>query len=215
MRQRKAVGIYAAEMSAAEKKENTPLSNTNYFNASIADYIEYNDRDLTSLTVKESPKENSPYVIEADYVTHRKDNAPFWMPGDKEYDLIRKTVKIETKVWHHDIEIKIHHQYIVFREGKYKGAFREFGKEAGLYIYYSASNAGKELTSFEDFSSLGISEAELREQSEEELNKIFHYWVDNYSESKFKNNDFGEYVIIENMPISHDDRIKVGIELTI
>jgi hypothetical protein len=65
--------IYHAEMHAAWWKENTPLSNTEYFKYAVAGYIEYSEGKLTSSTAKEVQKDDSLYTLAATYLTYRGD----------------------------------------------------------------------------------------------------------------------------------------------
>jgi hypothetical protein len=216
--------MYYAEMDVAEMnsklaegqtKQKTPLSNTEYFDEVDAEYIDYSYRDLRSLSVKESPKEESPYALKIEYVTHRNTESPFSMPGDVEYTLKQKIVQIDSEFFYHGVKIELKYRYIVFREGRYDSVYKVYAEEEGLYTYYSGSIAGKELTSIEEFSSVGISEEELSSQLQQNLDKILNYWVDNYPNSKFKGNDFGMYDFGGKTQFSGNEKIDRLITLLI
>jgi hypothetical protein len=83
------------------------------------------------------------------------------------------------------------------REGEFEGEFSTFQKEEGLYISVRGSIAGHELTTLEDFADYGLTESELKDKAQQDLDYILNYWVDNYPDSKFKHDEFGAYEIVE------------------
>jgi hypothetical protein len=176
-------------------KRNTPLSNTEYFDVSVANLDDKGGR-LRTRTAKELPKEGSPYAVTAEWRTYRDHRAPIWIPGDKEYDLMQKSVKVENRFWYRDIDVKIQYQYVITREGDFEDTFGNFQEETGLYISITGVIAGNELTSLEDFAVYDISGAELKERSEKSLENFLNYWVDNYSKSRFNRDDFGQYELV-------------------
>jgi hypothetical protein len=74
-------------------KRNTPLSNTEYFDVSVANLGDKGGR-LRTRTAKELPKEGSPYTLTADLLTYINTRPPFWTPFNKQYDLLQKSVNI-------------------------------------------------------------------------------------------------------------------------
>jgi hypothetical protein len=204
--------IYAAEMSAAEQHQNTPLSNTDYFRVSASDYKTYRGRTLETSTAKEGSKDTSPFTIAAEYTTNKDTGYPFWTPFNREYNLIQKLVQIDSEFLYRGLNIEIQYRYIVLKDGGYEGIFEEFAEEEGFYVYYSGAITGDESISVDDFLAFGISESELEAQIEKNLDNILNYWVDNYSKSKFKHNDFGVYYFDGNRRFSRDEKIEALIK---
>jgi len=215
--------IYEAEMSAAETnctidksqkkiadamsgtskeninsqtKQKTPLSNTEYFNGTDAEMNDKGGR-LRIRTVKELPKEGSPYTLTADLLTYIDTRPPFWTPFNKQYDLLQKSVNIGKVSLYRDVELEMQYQYVSLREGEFEGEFSTFQKGEGLYISVRGSIAGHKLTNLEDFADYGLTESELKDKAQQDLDYILNYWVENYPHSKFKHNDFGMFEIVE------------------
>jgi len=195
--------MYAAEMEAAEKnaklaegqaKLHTPLSNTEYFEAAVAEYIDYHGTDDTSSRVKELPRESSPYTISVGEFIHMGEKSPM----GRNINSIKKIVSINSSFFYQHVNIEIHYQYVVSSEGKVKKSVKEYEMEDGLYISVKTTIDNRRIFGYEDLSAYGLEEDDLRIQVERNLNHILNYWVDNYPESKFKHDDFGTYEIIEN-----------------
>jgi hypothetical protein len=132
--------MYYAEMDAAklnaslaegQTKQKTPLSNTEYFDETIA-AIDYDGGESTSSTVKELPKEGSPYTLLVADLTHRYTTPPFSFPFEKGYDLMQKIVKIENRFLYHDTDIIIEYWYTLFSDGY--DSFDKKPKKEGLSI---------------------------------------------------------------------------------
>jgi len=86
--------IYNAEMYAAERRQQTPLSNTEYFHATPANNSEYSVNKLTEVSIKELPKDNAPFTLEVkrkEYV----DKKGFWSAADV---LTLRSVTIKSKL---------------------------------------------------------------------------------------------------------------------
>jgi len=175
-----------------KKKQHTPLSNTEYFNEAVAEYINYQHGELKSLEVKEFPKESSPYILSALDVTHLYPRSPF---GGHSPALRQKRIRLVSAFVYHDIKLEIHYGYLLSSKGEFE-PFENFAKEEGLYISFLGIVDEREWTKIEDLARYGISEMELKEMIKKDLNHLLSYWVDNYAGSKFKHDDFGEYDIV-------------------
>jgi hypothetical protein len=159
--------IYNAEMYAAERRQQTPLSNTEYFHATPANNSEYSVNKLTEVSIKELPKDNAPFTLEVkrkEYV----DKKGFWSAADV---LTLRSVTIKSKLE------------------------ADSQSEAELSISYAGSVDGRKLKEFEDFAAFGITPLGLRARIEEDLAGIHNYWVDNYPHSRFKRDEVGDYQI--------------------
>jgi len=189
--------MYVAEMYAAKYKQWTPLSHTEYFNEAIGAYTEYQSKKVKSSTFTETPKDTSPYKLEAEDKTLRDTKSLFCVPFDKSCGIRQKRIRIDSTFLYRDVKIEIQYQYILFSDGDYKDADYNASKEQGLYIYFSGIVGENRLGDTKDFSTYGIQEGELRERIEEDLSNILNYWVDNYADTKFKHDDFGAYEVVE------------------
>jgi hypothetical protein len=189
--------MYYAEMDAAEMnsklaegqtKQKTPLSNTEYFDETIA-AIDYDGGESTSSIVREVPKEDSRYDLLALYFTIMGEKSPMGRGPDE----VKKIVRIENWFWYQDVKIEIEYHYVLFNGRGFK---RYFDKE-GLSISVGSVINGRNVYGYQDLSSYGIQEDELRKQVEENLTNMLNYWVDNYPQSKFNGDDFGMYEIVK------------------
>jgi len=161
--------MYYAEMDVAEMnsklaegqtKHKTPLSNTEYFDETIA-AIDYDGGESTSSIVREMPKEDSQYNLLALYVTIKGEKSP--MGGGP--DEVKKIVRIENCFWYQDVKIEIEYRYVLFNGRGFK---RYFDKE-GLNISVIGSIPGRLFLGYEKLSAYGIQEDELRKQVEANL----------------------------------------------
>jgi len=199
--------IYVAEMGAATNKQHTPLSNTEYFQDSVAEKIDYRRGNINSSIIKEVKTEKSPYMLSVESRMQIGDYNPLGRNV-----LEQKIMDIESDLSYRNIEIKFKYHYIISSDGDSDNEFFATPHEVGLYISIVGDIDGKELKNVHDFIAYGISESELREQSEKELKNILNYWVDTYSKSKFKHDDFGQYDIVDKIRFLDDDREKELIE---
>jgi len=183
--------MYYAEMNAAKLHQNTPLSNTEYFDEAPADYVKYKGGKLSTLSVKELPKDSSSYTLVAEDMVYRGDNSPFWSEVFKQ-----KILKIDSNFLYRDIIINMQYWYILCNQDNFQGTFYESLKDRGLYVSITAVVNGRRETSLEEFSTYGIKENELSYQITQDLETILKYWVDNYPASKFNTDYFGEYEIV-------------------
>jgi len=185
--------IYAAEMHAAKYKQYTPLSNTEYFDEAIADYVDYNAKRLKSTTVKESPKDTSQYSLGVEFLNHLGEKSPLGRaPG-----LRQKSVDIKSRFVYHDIDIKVYYLYILSNEGDAE-SLKKYVRDEGLSIYITGSFEGTKLRGYKEFASYGIVEDELDDRIKQDLSNILNYWIDNYVNSKFQRDEFGLYEVIDN-----------------
>jgi hypothetical protein len=181
--------IYKAEMHAANYKQHTPLSNTEYFKEQVAEYLNYDGGKLKTATVKESPKEDSIYTVEVKHSTRMGDG---WSAQKQ------KIVDIDSMFRFRDIDINTHYHYILSSKGSAQGTLFDELMVEGLYVSFANSVSGRRISKYEDFFIYyGITEAELREQIDVNLRHILNYWVDNYADTKFKHDDFGAYEIVK------------------
>jgi hypothetical protein len=203
--------MYYAEMDAAEMnsklaegqtKQKTPLSNTEYFDEVSAEYLDYRAKEFKEVTVKEAPKEASPFTFSAVNPIHMHPKSPF----GQDPRLTQKIVKIESKFLYSDVNIEMNYGYLLFSEGTLEPLYG-FSLDKGLHISFVGTVEGNELNSFEDFQTIGVSETELKERITQDLEHILNYWVDNYRESKFKHGEFGEYEIVGSSRFSMKDRM--------
>jgi len=107
-----------------------------------------------------------------------------------------------------DVNIKFKYQYILSSDGDSENNFSYIPHDEGLYVSITGFIEGRELMNVKDFASYGISETYLKEQSEQQLQNLLNYWVDNYPDSKFKHDEFGTYEIVDKIRFSDDDRMK-------
>jgi hypothetical protein len=137
--------IYNAEMHAAWWKENTPLSNTEYFNGAVGtvEATDFGGTRHKSLTVKESEQKSSPYMLEVQHQTHK--NNPWGS------ELKQKKVNIKSRFVYRNVDLKIYYQYVFAIEGSPE-AFSDFAKEEGLAIYITGFVKGDILRGYKDFS---------------------------------------------------------------
>jgi len=180
--------MYYAEMGAAEKQQATPLSNTEYFSETTAEYIEYQGKDFTTSTVKEMAKEASPYMLSVEYITLMAEKSPMGSGADE----VKRKVNIKNNLWYREVKVEIEYQYILFNGRGYN----RFSNEEGLYISFTAFVEGRRETRLEKFPTYGILEEDVKERIKKDLYHILNYWVDNYPDSKFKHDDFGVYEIV-------------------
>jgi len=188
--------IYYVEMDAAKSKRYTPLSNTEYFNASASTITDYKKGAFTTETVEEVAKDNAPYTLLVQDVIYMNTTTLFWLPGVKEYDLMQKIVKLEHRFLDHGIDIKIEYRYLLFSDGTVRAPLYDDSKE-GLSIQVTGSIEGNNLTTFQEFNVYGIEENRLKDKIDQGLKYFLNYWVDNYAKSKFNHDDFGLYEIVK------------------
>jgi len=184
--------IYNAEMHAAKTRQQTPLSNTEYFHAAPANNRKLSIDKRAEVSIKELPKDNAPFVIEVrrkEYV----DKKGFWSADV----LTVKSVSIKSRFEYYGVDIELEYEYWFPSEGRGPDTPEEKDrrKEPELSIAYSGSVAGEKLQEFEEFAAFGITPLGLRARIEEDLAEIHNYWVDNYPHSKFKRDEVGDYQI--------------------
>jgi len=198
--------IYYAEMDAAKskKKTQTPLSNTAYFKETTAK-IDFKERNPQTLSVKELPKNTSPYTLCVEDLTYLNTTSLFWMPGIKDYELLEKSVNITSKFVYHAVEFNIKYHYLLFSDGE-SDSYYAFPQEKGLYVSVTGSGKGRELITYEDFLAYGIEETELKDRIQEDIGHLLAYWVENYPNSKFSNDKVGGYEIINKKYFSKENR---------
>jgi hypothetical protein len=182
--------IYNAEMHAAETRQQTPLSNTEYFHAVPANNRNDSIGKRSKVSVKESPKDNSPFTIEANRTRDVKRRS-LWNADV----LTVKNVTVKSKFEYHGVDIELDYFYLLSRDGKTPENPEGIHTEHKLSIAYSGSVAGEKLQEFEEFAAFGITPLGLRARIEENLAGIHNYWVDNYSHSRFKHGEVEDYKI--------------------
>jgi hypothetical protein len=171
--------IYNAEMHAAKTRQQTPLSNTEYFHAAPANNRKLSIDKRAEVSIKELPKDNAPFVIEVrrkEYV----DKKGFWSADV----LTVKNVTIKSKFEYQWVDIELEYLYQLPSEGKYGDIEADSRSEPKLSISYSGSVDGRKLKSYKEFESFGVAQDELIKHN---------YWVDNYPHSRFKPVEVGAY----------------------
>jgi len=160
-------------MDAAKYKQHTPLSNTEYFNEAVAEYIKYEGGGINSLSVQESPKDISQYTISAEYITLKGDPASvltqkrieitseFRLTSDVPIKTNEHKVNYPEKVTgnlgdNQDVVVEIKYWYVPFSQGDVQGTVYEGPKETGLFIYFSGSIGTNKLRECKDFVAYGI-----------------------------------------------------------
>jgi len=180
--------IYEAEMHAARTRQQTVLSDTEYFHRAAANDGDSSIDKRLKVTVKESPKETSPYSIAAMRNEHL-DKTGIGVTSR----LIVKSVEIKSRFEFHGVDIELEYLYIISREGTSSENPNEPLTQAELIMRYSGSVAGRKIETYEAFESFGIPEVELKQRAVAELAEVHNYWVDNYRDSRLKRDEVDAY----------------------
>lgn len=166
--------IYYAEMNAAEKYQNTPLSGTEYFEETKAEIV-YRG----FYTIYEIAKDDSPYVLS---ILFDK------LKDDIGQDDTSKYVVFDITFSYKDLNL----------HGSYIYQFADKNVLEGVYVLVGSVEEKRNFTlkAFTEYFNYGIAEEEeLKDKLKSELETFLNYWVDNYPKTKFKNDNFGSYEI--------------------